>query len=94
MQIALPKVNYVLLALGSVLGNHRQHPASAGPRGIEMDVIADALEIAAARAIDDQRFVAPGEKVAEQFVPPVEPARVGAQKPFLTGPARLHPARP
>ena len=39
-----------------------------------MDVIAHALEIAVARAIDDQRLLAPGEQVAEGFVPPARAA--------------------
>ncbi len=55
------------------------------PRGVEMDVIAHALEIAAARAIHQQRFVAATEQMAEELVPPVEAAGVGAQKPFHPG---------
>ena len=50
-----------------------------------MDVIANAFEIAAARAIDDQRFVATRKHMTKQFVPPVEAAGVGAQKPFHPG---------
>lgn len=38
--------------------------------------------MAADRAIDDQRFVAPTEQMAEELVPPVAAAGVGAQKRF------------
>jgi hypothetical protein len=50
-----------------------------------MHVIAHVLEIAAARAIHDQRFVATGEQVPEQLVPPVEAAGGGAQQPLHPG---------
>ena len=51
-------------------------------RWIQVDVIAHALEITAARSVHDQRLVAPGEQVAEELVTPVEAARVSAQQPF------------
>ncbi len=58
---------------------------SFGPRRIQMHVIAHRLQIAVARAVHDQRLVAPAEQVAEQLVPPVEAAGVSAQKPFHPG---------
>jgi hypothetical protein len=51
----------------------------------QVDVIAHALEITAARSIHDQRLVAPGEQVAEELVTPVEATRVSAQSPFHPG---------
>jgi hypothetical protein len=47
-----------------------------------MDVVAHGSQIAVTAAVHDQRFVTAAEQVAEEFVPPVEPAGVGAQKPF------------
>ena len=41
--------------------------------------------IAVAAAIDDEGFVAAAEEMAENFVPAVEAAGVGAQKPFHPG---------
>ena len=43
--------------------SRRGHHDQFRPRGIEMDVIAHALEIAAARAFEDQRFAATGEEM-------------------------------
>src|SRR5450756_2285101 len=47
------------------------------PRSIKAFLI-----MAADRAIDDQRFVAATEQMAEELVPPVAAAGVGAQKRF------------
>ena len=57
----------------------------APPRRIQVDLIAHALEIAAARSVHDQRIGAPGEQVAEELGPPVEATRVSAQQPFHPG---------
>ena len=40
-----------------------------GAHGVEMDVIAGALEIAGAAAIDQKRFVSAAEHMAKEFVP-------------------------
>ena len=58
---------------------------SSAPRRIQVDVIAHALEITAARSVHDQRLVAPGEQVAEELVTPVEATRVSAKQPFHSG---------
>jgi len=50
-----------------------------------VDVIAQALEITAARSAHDQRLLAPREQVAEELVTPVEATRVSAQPPFYPG---------
>src|ERR1041385_2649656 len=61
-------------------GRVRRQQLRAG--GIQMHVIANALEGAAARAIEEQRLVASGEEMTKQFVPLVEAAGVSAEKPF------------
>jgi hypothetical protein len=55
------------------------------PRRIQMHVIAHRPQIPAAAAIHHQRLVATAEQMSEQLVPPVEPARVRAQKPLHPG---------
>ena len=54
-------------------------------RRIQVDVIAHALEITAARSVHDQRLAAPGEQVAEELVTSIEATRVSAQQPFHPG---------
>jgi hypothetical protein len=49
---------------------------------IEVDVIANALEIAIAAAIDDEGFVTPGKHMAEFPVATVKAAGAGAQQPL------------
>ena len=49
---------------------------------IEMHVIANALEVAVAAPVHDQRFTSPAEQMTEKFVPTVKAAGVNAQKPF------------
>ena len=44
---------------------------------IQVNVIAEALQIIGARTLHDQRLVATGEKMLGQLVPPVEARRVG-----------------
>ena len=46
-------------------------------RRIQVDVIAHALEITAARSVHDQRLVAPREQVAEELVTPIGATRKG-----------------
>ena len=50
-----------------------------------MDIIANRTEITAAITIDEQRFVAPAEHMAEKLVPMVQPNRIGAQEPGHAG---------
>lgn len=52
-----------------------------GADGIEVDVIANSAEVTGRIAIDEERFVASAEDVAEKFVAVVEPNGVGAEKP-------------
>lgn len=47
-----------------------------------MHIIAHAVQIAIAAALNDERLVAAAEQVAEELVPAIEPAGVGPQKPF------------
>ena len=54
-------------------------------RRIQVDVIAHALELTAARSVHDQRLVVPREQVAEELLTPVEATRVSAQQPFHSG---------
>ena len=56
-----------------------------GPRRIEMHVVADGAQVAVAAAINHEGLVASAQEMAEEFVPPVEAAAVGAQKPFHAG---------
>jgi hypothetical protein len=49
---------------------------------IEVDVIANALDIAIAAAIDDEGFVTPGKHMAEFPVATVKAAGAGAQQPL------------
>ena len=53
--------------------------------GIGVDVIAQALEIAAARTVHDQRFMAPGAQLTKQLVTRLEAAGVSAPQPFPAG---------
>jgi hypothetical protein len=53
-----------------------------GADRIQVNVIADRPRIAIAAAIHDERLVTAAERVAEEFVPPIEPRRAGAEKPF------------
>lgn len=53
-----------------------------GARGIEMHVIASRAQVPRAAAIDNERFVAAAEEVAEIAVPAIESGGVGAQQPF------------
>ncbi len=55
------------------------------PRRIQMDVITHRFQIPRAASVHDQRFVVSAEQVSHELVPPVEPAGVGAQKPFHPG---------
>ena len=57
----------------------------AGANRVQMDVIANAFEVTRAAAINQKRFVAPAEKMAEEFVAAVEPGGVGAEKPLHAG---------
>ena len=50
-----------------------------------MNVIADALEVTATRALHDQRLVATGEQVPKEFVALAENTGLDAQKPFYPG---------
>ena len=64
------------------------------PRRIQMDIIANGLQIPVAAAVHDQRLVTPAKQMAEEFMPAVEPAGAGAQQPFHPGhqvsPQRFH----
>ena len=64
-------------------GRIRRHPFR--PRRIQVDVIAHAFEITAARSVHDQRLGALGEQVAEELGSPIEATRVSAQQPFHPG---------
>ena len=50
-----------------------------------MHVIARGAQVAATAFVDDERFVASAEKVAEEFMASVEAAGVGAEEPFHAG---------
>ena len=49
---------------------------------VEVRVTTNALGMATVRNVRDQRCVATGEKRAQEFVPPVEPAGVSGKEPF------------
>jgi hypothetical protein len=56
-----------------------------GPGRVQMNVIANCLQITIAAAIDRQSFIAPGEKMSAGFVADVEALGVNAQEPFHAG---------
>jgi hypothetical protein len=48
-------------------------------------VITNRAQVTVATPIHDQSLVTPAEQVAKEFVPPIEPHGIGAQKPFHAG---------
>ena len=50
-----------------------------------MHVVAHRPQIARAAAVHDQRFVTSAEHMPKEFVPAIEPRRVGAQEPAHPG---------
>ena len=70
------------VAAPEVIPQHGFRPEQPRPNRIQMHVVARHLQIPRRRTVHRQSLVATAEQMTEQLVAAVEPARVGAEKPF------------